>query len=67
MSDTPLEATKERIGIELTRLEQEVRVIQHKLDDLGPDGDRADMVLCLRHLASRANRLADAVEKGIVG
>jgi hypothetical protein len=52
----------ERIAIHVERLEQEVRVIQHLLDD--PEVEGADeLVRRLRYLASSANRIADRIEK----
>ncbi len=51
------------LAIELDRLDQEIRVIQPVLDDVGLGGSR-EIVQRLRYLATRANRLADRVEKG---
>jgi hypothetical protein len=51
-----------RCSIELDRLEQEVRVIRHVLDDPGEEG-RAGLVQRLRYLAASAQRLADRLER----
>jgi len=55
-------AETQRIAIELDRRDQEVRVIQHVLEDAGLSG--ADKIVWrLRYLATCAHRLADRVEK----
>ena len=50
------------IAKELERLDQEIRVIQHVLDEARP-GKNEELVQLLRHVASRASRIADQVEK----
>jgi hypothetical protein len=50
-----------RVAVELDRLIQEIRVIQHMLDDAEPDR-RDEMVLRLGHVATRAKRIAEIVE-----
>ena len=55
-------SSEKRIAVELERLGQEVRVLQHLLED----SDRAgtgEVVALLRHLSTRAARLADMVER----
>jgi hypothetical protein len=51
-----------RIAIELDRLSQKIRVIQHVLDDGGVEcGD--EIVRRLSYLATRARRIAEMVEQ----
>jgi hypothetical protein len=61
MDDDRLDESR-RIAIELGRLDQEVRVIQHVLDDAGVPNGADEMIRMLRHLASRAERIAALVE-----
>jgi hypothetical protein len=61
MSRMDAEVTR-RIAIEVERLDQEIRVIQHVLDEPGPGGDE-ELVRRLRYLATRANRIAEMVER----
>jgi hypothetical protein len=51
------------LAIQLERLDQEVRVIQHLFEDDGPDRV-GELVHRLRYLASSAGRIADTIEKG---
>jgi hypothetical protein len=50
-----------RVAIELDRLSQEIRVIQHMLDDSEPNC-RDEMVRRLGHVATRAKRIAEMME-----
>ena len=52
-----------RIAIELDRLDQEVRVVEHMLDDAGVTRGADEMIRLLRHLASRAERIATLIEE----
>ena len=52
-----------RIAIELDRLDQEVRVVEHMLDDAGVARGADEMIRLLRHLASRAERIATLIEE----
>jgi len=55
-----------RVAIELDRLDQEVRTLQHLLDESGL-GQAAEMSRRLRYLATSAERVAVLVERaGIV-
>ena len=50
-----------RVAVELDRLIQEIRVIQHMLDDAEPNR-RDEMGRRLGHVATRAKRIAEIVE-----
>jgi hypothetical protein len=51
-----------RVAIELDRLDQEVRTLQHLLDESGLH-QAAEMSRRLRYLATGAERIADLVER----
>ena len=51
-----------RVAIELDRLDQEVRTLQHLLDESGLE-QGAEMSRCLRYLATSAERVAVLVER----
>ena len=52
-----------RISKEVERLDQNVRVIQHMLEDHQSEATE-ELVRLLRHLANGANRIAQMVEDG---
>ena len=54
-------SSEKRIAVELERLGQEVRVLQHVLEDSERVGT-GELIALLRHLSTRAARLADMVE-----
>lgn len=63
MGDAPSAMT--RIALELDRLGQEVSAAQHVLDDAESSGPE-EIVGRLRHIATRANRIAAMVENADV-
>jgi hypothetical protein len=59
MGDIP-SAAMARISRELDRLGQEINATQHVLDDAQPDC-REEIARRLRHIAARANQIAEMV------